>query len=51
LAVSANPCSSRIGTSGGEFDLIHSHHDFMALAHTRLVKTPVHTIISGGGQI
>ena len=24
-----------------EFDLIHSHYDFMALAYTRLVKTPV----------
>ncbi len=24
-----------------EFDLIHSHYDFMALAYTRLVTTPV----------
>ncbi len=23
-----------------EFDLIHSHYDFMALSYTRLVKTP-----------
>jgi glycosyltransferase involved in cell wall biosynthesis len=30
-----------------EFDLIHSHYDFMALAHTRLVKTPVLTTIHG----
>src|SRR3954451_20821658 len=26
-----------------EFDLIHSHYDFMALSYTRLVKTPVLT--------
>jgi glycosyltransferase involved in cell wall biosynthesis len=31
----------------GEFDLIHSHYDFMALAYTRLVKTPVLTTIHG----
>src|SRR5207247_2419247 len=30
-----------------EFDLIHSHHDFMALTYTRLVKTPVLTTIHG----
>jgi len=30
-----------------EFDLIHSHYDFMALAHSRLVKTPVVTTIHG----
>ncbi len=30
-----------------EFDLIHSHYDFMALAFTRLVKTPVLTTIHG----
>src|ERR1039458_7560983 len=29
------------------FDLIHSHYDFMALAYTRLVKTPVLTTIHG----
>jgi len=28
-----------------EFDLIHSHYDFMALTYTRLVKTPVLTTI------
>jgi glycosyltransferase involved in cell wall biosynthesis len=30
-----------------EFDLIHSHYDFMALAFSRLVKTPVLTTIHG----
>jgi glycosyltransferase involved in cell wall biosynthesis len=30
-----------------EYDLIHSHYDFMALAYTRLVKTPVLTTIHG----
>src|SRR5579872_1361116 len=30
-----------------EFDLIHSHYDFMALAYTRMVKTPVLTTIHG----
>src|SRR5271155_3819468 len=30
-----------------EFDLIHSHYDFMALAYTRLIKTPVLTTIHG----
>jgi glycosyltransferase involved in cell wall biosynthesis len=30
-----------------EFDLIHSHYDFMALTCTRLVKTPVLTTIHG----
>jgi len=30
-----------------EFDLIHSHYDFMALAFTRLVKTPVLTTVHG----
>jgi glycosyltransferase involved in cell wall biosynthesis len=29
------------------FDLIHSHYDFMALAFTRLVKTPVLTTVHG----
>ena len=31
----------------GEFDLIHSHYDFMALTYTRLIKTPVLTTIHG----
>ena len=31
----------------GEFDLIHSHCDFMALPYTRLVETPVLTTIHG----
>src|SRR5690242_368348 len=30
-----------------EFDLIHSHYDFMALSYTHLVKTPVLTTIHG----
>jgi glycosyltransferase involved in cell wall biosynthesis len=30
-----------------EFDLIHSHYDFMALSYTRMVKTPVLTTIHG----
>src|ERR1700691_2001504 len=30
-----------------EFDLIHSHSDFMALCYTRLVSTPVLTTIHG----
>jgi glycosyltransferase involved in cell wall biosynthesis len=30
-----------------EFDLIHSHYDFMALSYTWLVKTPVLTTIHG----
>ena len=30
-----------------EFDLIHSHYDFMALAYTRMVRTPVLTTIHG----
>jgi glycosyltransferase involved in cell wall biosynthesis len=30
-----------------EFDLIHSHYDFMALSYSRLVDTPVLTTIHG----
>jgi glycosyltransferase involved in cell wall biosynthesis len=30
-----------------EFDLIHSHYDFMALTYSRMVKTPVLTTIHG----
>lgn len=30
-----------------EFDLIHSHYDFMALTYSKLVKTPVLTTIHG----
>jgi len=30
-----------------EFDLIHSHYDFMALTYSRLVKTPVLTTVHG----
>ena len=31
----------------GEFDLIHSHYDFMALTYSRLVRTPVLTTVHG----
>lgn len=31
----------------GEFDLIHSHYDFMALTYSRLVSTPVLTTVHG----
>jgi glycosyltransferase involved in cell wall biosynthesis len=30
-----------------EFDLIHSHYDFMALTYSRFIKTPVLTTIHG----
>src|SRR5271167_3795338 len=30
-----------------DFDLIHSHYDFMGLSYSRLVKTPVLTTIHG----
>ena len=30
-----------------EFDLIHSHYDFMPLSYTRLIKTPVLTTVHG----
>jgi glycosyltransferase involved in cell wall biosynthesis len=30
-----------------DFDLIHSHYDFMALSYSRLVRTPVLTTIHG----
>jgi len=30
-----------------QFDLIHSHYDFMPLSYTRLIKTPVLTTIHG----
>ena len=30
-----------------EFDLIHSHYDFMALTYSRLINTPVLTTIHG----
>jgi glycosyltransferase involved in cell wall biosynthesis len=38
---------SAVFEQAAEFDLIHSHYDFMALAYTRLVKTPVLTTIHG----
>src|SRR5205085_2776879 len=38
---------SEVFEHAGEFDLIHSHYDFMALSYTRLVQTPVLTTIHG----
>ena len=38
---------SEVFERASEFDLIHSHYDFMALTYTRLVKTPVLTTIHG----
>jgi glycosyltransferase involved in cell wall biosynthesis len=38
---------SEVFEHAAEFDLIHSHYDFMALVHTRLVNTPVLTTIHG----
>lgn len=38
---------SEVFEHADEFDLIHSHYDFMALTYTRLVRTPVLTTIHG----
>ncbi len=38
---------SELFEHAGEFDLIHSHYDFMALTYSRLVKTPVLTTVHG----
>jgi glycosyltransferase involved in cell wall biosynthesis len=38
---------SEVFEHSAEFDLIHSHFDFMPLSYTRLVKTPVLTTIHG----
>ena len=38
---------SEVFEHAGEFDLIHSHYDFMALPFTRLIATPVLTTIHG----
>ena len=38
---------SELFEHAGEFDLIHSHYDFMALCYSRLVATPVLTTIHG----
>ena len=38
---------SEVFEHAADFDLIHSHYDFMALSYTRLVKTPVVTTIHG----
>ncbi len=38
---------SEVFEHAAEFDLIHSHYDFMALAFSRLVRTPVLTTVHG----
>src|SRR2546425_9978787 len=38
---------SEVFEHAAEFDLIHSHYDFMALAYSRLVNTPVLTTRHG----
>ena len=38
---------SEVFERAAEFDLIHSHYDFMALTYTRLMRTPVLTTIHG----
>ncbi len=38
---------SEVFERADEFDLIHSHYDFMALTYTKLVNTPVLTTIHG----
>jgi len=38
---------SEVFEHAAEFDLIHSHYDFMALSYSRLVTTPVLTTIHG----
>jgi len=38
---------SEVFECAAEFDLIHSHYDFMALTYTRLVKTAVLTTVHG----
>ena len=38
---------SEVFERADEFDLIHSHYDFMALTYTKLVDTPILTTIHG----
>src|ERR1035438_10326768 len=38
---------SEVFEHAAEFDLIHSHYDFMALTFSRLIKTPLLTTIHG----
>ncbi|MGH9643500.1 MAG: glycosyltransferase family 4 protein [Terriglobales bacterium] len=38
---------SEVFEHAAEFDLIHSHYDFMALSYSRLIGTPVLTTIHG----
>src|SRR5579864_8382569 len=42
---------SEVFELAAEFDLIHSHYDFMPLSYTRLVKTPVLTTIHGFSSV
>jgi glycosyltransferase involved in cell wall biosynthesis len=41
---------SEVFEHAAEFDLIHSHYDFMPLTYSRLVKTPMLTTIHGFGS-
>jgi len=38
---------SELFEHASQFDLIHSHYDFMALAYSRLIETPVLTTVHG----
>ena len=43
-----NTCTFlKCSSTPAEFDLIHSHYDFMALSYSRLVNTPVLTTVHG----
>ena len=42
---------SEVFEHAAEFDLIHSHYDFMPLSYTRLIKTPVLTTIHGFSSV
>jgi len=42
---------SEVFERAAEFDLIHSHYDFMPLSYTRLIKTPVLTTIHGFSSV
>ena len=45
--VAEYPHIAEVFEHADEFDLIHSHYDFMALSYSRLVRTPVLTTIHG----
>jgi glycosyltransferase involved in cell wall biosynthesis len=42
---------SEVFEHAAEFDLIHSHYDFMPLSYARLIKTPVITTIHGFSSV